>query len=342
MINRSNYLVVKDYLRYQREVMLRSDETVSRKWQRLHYLPMWSADRPLETAPGIRPVFPRWLDDEYHLADVGQRRICLDVRAFVAWLRRRWPRRYQALTGEWVDTLRPVRAMMRPRQERRVVTVEMVRQLLAIPPHTLAPQREQAAAAMLFLSGMRARAFVTLPIRAVDMERLMVLQYPEMGVETKGQKAIATSLLPIDDLLEVVRAWDAVVRRELAPEAMWWTVLHSHNGVIRLVSTAPGEHRDSLLRRRIAGLFRLAGLAPLSPHKFRHGHAVYALKRARTMADLKAVSQNLGHANIGITDGIYAVLDDADVAGRIAGLENARNDGDKIALLIQILEDKLL
>jgi len=56
-----------------------------------------------------------------------------------------------------------------------------------------------------------------------------------------------------------------------------------------------------------------------SPHKFRHGHAVYALKMARDIQALKAVSQNLMHSNISITDGVYGILSDNDVREQIVG-----------------------
>jgi integrase len=55
------------------------------------------------------------------------------------------------------------------------------------------------------------------------------------------------------------------------------------------------------------------GVEYYSAHKLRHGHAVYALKHAKTMAELKAISQNLMHSSIGITDGIYGRLVDDDV-----------------------------
>ena len=61
----------------------------------------------------------------------------------------------------------------------------------------------------------------------------------------------------------------------------------------------------------------------MSPHKFRHGHAVYGLKGATDVSDLKAVSMNLMHSSIGITDSIYAVLSNQDVGERIAGLWKA-------------------
>ena len=57
-----------------------------------------------------------------------------------------------------------------------------------------------------------------------------------------------------------------------------------------------------------------------SPHKFRHGFAVYALKRARDVPALKAVSQNLMHQNLTITDGVYGILSETDVRVQIARL----------------------
>lgn len=63
-----------------------------------------------------------------------------------------------------------------------------------------------------------------------------------------------------------------------------------------------------------------------SPHKFRHGHAVYALKMARDVSGLKAVSQNLMHENLAITDGIYGVLSSGDVETRTRELVGKNED----------------
>src|SRR5258707_7340159 len=62
------------------------------------------------------------------------------------------------------------------------------------------------------------------------------------------------------------------------------------------------------------------GLPYHSPHKFRHGHAVYALKNARDVSALKAVSQNLMHQNLTITDGVYGILSENDARKQIAEL----------------------
>jgi integrase len=63
-------------------------------------------------------------------------------------------------------------------------------------------------------------------------------------------------------------------------------------------------------------------LSIISPHKFRHGHAVYAVKMAKDVSALKAVSQNLTHENLSITDGVYGVLSETDVRQQIATLGN--------------------
>jgi hypothetical protein len=44
------------------------------------------------------------------------------------------------------------------------------------------------------------------------------------------------------------------------------------------------------------------------------------LQQSKDVADLKAVSQNLMHSNLSITDGVYGILSSADVGERIAGL----------------------
>jgi hypothetical protein len=47
---------------------------------------------------------------------------------------------------------------------------------------------------------------------------------------------------------------------------------------------------------------------------------VYALSMAQDVATLEAVSQNLMHANLSVTDGVYGILSDVDVRRQIARL----------------------
>ena len=191
------------------------------------------------------------------------------------------------------------------------------------PKEGLTGLRDRAAAAMLFVSGMRASAFSSLPISAVDLPSRTVRQFPSLGVRTKNSKAAVTYLLKIPELLAVVEEWDAVVRSKLPPTAMWYAPLISRWGVPRLSADLPGANRNIMLAKRLGKLQAAIGLPVKSPHKFRHGHAVYGLQHARTMADYKAVSMNLMHNDIRITDAIYAVLSKDEVQSRIAALSGS-------------------
>ncbi len=124
----------------------------------------------------------------------------------------------------------------------------------------------------------------------------------------------------IPELLQVATPWDAFIRAQLPATAPWYTPIVSRWGEQKLSLEAPGENRNTALGKRLRKLFAKAGLPYHSPHKFRHGHAVFALQRAKTMADYKAVSMNLMHCDIRVTDGIYAPLARDEVKNRIADL----------------------
>jgi hypothetical protein len=73
---------------------------------------------------------------------------------------------------------------------------------------------------------------------------------------------------------------------------------------------------------------------------------VYSLKLGKDLPALKAISQNLMHLNISITDGVYGILSDNDVRGQIAGLEKQifssdNHDIEELKILIKQLCEKL-
>jgi hypothetical protein len=78
-----------------------------------------------------------------------------------------------------------------------------------------------------------------------------------------------------------------------------------------------------------------------SPYKFRHGFTVYALKHAKNIGQLKAISQNLMHKNISIIDGIYGILSESNVKDRISslGTENISSDKEKLQELLQLYKE---
>lgn len=101
-----------------------------------------------------------------------------------------------------------------------------------------------------------------------------------------------------------------------------------------------------MIERDVRRICERAGVPYQSPHKLRHGHVVYALKQARNMAELKAISQNIMHASVVITDQVYGKLVSNNVRDVIASLGvqqpiKGALDKSEILLLIKRLEEQL-
>ena len=216
MIERKNYLKVKEHLKYLEEVLQLNPTSVERYRFYLRHLLLWADDHNFSSAPTIRPTLPSYLaslpgkDGKGTLASASQKKIIDSSKRFFHWAKTNYPHEMNNLSTSWIDTLR------RPRQpqmtqENVYVSLNEIQALINFPVSTdnLALQRDQAAAALLFLSGMRASAFTTLPILAVDLENLTLRQWPELGVHTKNGKKATTFLLNIPEIMEPVRRWDA-------------------------------------------------------------------------------------------------------------------------------------
>ncbi len=330
MVNRTNYARAVTFLENQRQAYSLRSLSERRYWFYLRHLLLWVGEKPLAEADRVTPSFSAYLKgvkgagSSLPLKPATLRKILQITRRFFQWLKSSHPKEFRGLPANWIKSLSPPGGSDR-QGDHVFVTLEEAIKLATtpLPKEGLTGLRDRAAAAMLFVSGMRASAFSSLPISAVDLPSRTVRQFPSLGVRTKNSKAAVTYLLKIPELLAVVEEWDAVVRSKLPPTAMWYAPLISRWGVPRLSADLPGANRNIMLAKRLGKLQAAIGLPVKSPHKFRHGHAVYGLQHARTMADYKAVSMNLMHNDIRITDAIYAVLSKDEVQSRIAALSGS-------------------
>ena len=351
MVNRENYRLVKDHLRYLVEVYQLSLDSVKRYWFYLRHALLWADETPFSNANQIRPAFPAYVSTVQtsrggSLTAASQKKIIGTTRRLFTWAKATFPQDFAKLPANWIDTLRPLR-LPQQTSEHVYVTLEEVLKLISVQPESndFAFQRDQAAAAMLFLSGMRASAFTTLPLSAVCVVDRSIKQWPELGVKTKNGKRATSYLLPIPELLEVVGEWDSLLRLKAPAESLWYPPIASSWGEQTLtVDLLPGKNRHQALDKRLKLLFQAAGLQYKSAHKFRHGHAVYGLQHAHTMADYKAVSMNLMHQDVKITDQIYAPILSDEVSQRIAGLagQSDSKPEDALAEYLQGLSNREL
>ncbi len=337
MINRSNYKLTREFLDFLSEIKQLRPGSLHRYKLDLNHFLIWLDETAIEKCETKRPSFASFLqtsrmDDRNEPLGVNtQKKIVQTTRRFLHWIKLYHPHRFKSLSVVWIESLKPAAGIEVP-NDHEYVTLE---EAIHLAKYTLIENkqvylRDQAAVAMLFLSGMRASAFSTLPIEAVDLPAMTVRQWPSLGVLTKNQKHATTYLLNVPILVDVVQAWDTVVRSQLPSSAMWYAPIKCDWNDRTVSPEMPGKNRNISLGKRLRKLSQMAGVPYKSPHKYRHGHAVYALLQAKTMADYKAISQNLMHGSINVTDSIYAWLNGDEIKQRISALSQ-NNSGLKTA-----------
>jgi integrase len=340
LINRRNYTDTRRYLKYCEEVRQNGKGTLRAVRTAVDHLLRWATSVSLTRAAALRPTLPQYLG-ELDIS-VGHRdKVLLYARHFFEYARNHWER-YESVPSDWLESLR---AKDQPGkvQNREKYTVDQVRAILALEPENLTDERDIAAVAFLFLSGMRVGAFVSLPLRAVDWNRdpVRVLQWPDLGVRTKNSKAANTFLLAhpeLEDLREIARTWYYKAYAAVGERGMVYTLLTSSQDFDPI--QVPGDNRANNFRKRLRVLCQRAGVPDRSPHALRHGHVVWAMKRCRTIAEYKAVSQNIMHESLTTTDRIYSGMVEEDVSGHIAGL-GLREKEDRVAIDVDALAEAL-
>jgi integrase len=324
MINRENYLMVQRNLDYRNRVMQNDHHTIATYWQSLKHLLQWADGKSLKNAHRIIPAFPEYLltarnkrrDGEIvenrALTPKYMGKVLSHARGFFEWARLN-ERGFTGITEAWIKTLQVRRSAgtQSRLQERSYWRLDDIRKILSLKPANLREERDMAAIAFLFASGMRIGAFVTLPAKCVDVDQRRIMQLPEMGVQTKNHKAAITFLLPIPDLIEVIKKWDRWIKG-LEGDYNWYPALNAGMwaGTVLRAGLLTGQYtgRAEAFDEGLKMICERAGVPYKSPHKIRHGHGVYSVKKAKNMGELKAVSQNMMHAHVGITDGIYGNL----------------------------------
>ena len=123
-----------------------------------------------------------------------------------------------------------------------------------------------------------------------------------------------------------VRDWDQEVRSAFPNGGYWFAPLSSQVKGFATEYGKAGAYRHVKLRKDLIQWFDKVSLPYRSPHQFRHGHAVHGLKNSKNVADLKAVSQNLMHSSLTVTDSVYGVLSEDDRQKRISMLGNNYHD----------------
>lgn len=335
MINKGNWKLTKLYLADRLHVDQLSQGSLKVERTYIRYILEWADDIHFSKAPKIIPTFPEYmrtarLDNKTgSLSPTHINKILAFARRFFTWLYERG-RMFRSLKISWINKIRSKRLTAIP-QTKEYVSFEEILKIARIHAETVMERRIQAAAVFMYLTGIRVGAFVTLSIKAVDLENRFVYQYPSMGVHTKNNKSAKTVIYPIPELLNVVMEWDREIRKVLPENGFWFAPLLPESGEIDQDCREVNHNRVSLVQKNLKKWLNKAGLPERSPHKFRHGHIHYGQAHSLTQEDYKAVSQNVMHSTTGITDQFYSNINDEEKKNRIDSMFNNEKKAENLS-----------
>ncbi len=266
---------------------------------------------------------------------------CLQhLRSFFQWLSSQ-PGHRSKISVEAISYLsldrKTVQALNSPKRP-RCASLEYARQLAgSIEIATEIDQRDRALIGFLLLSGMRDKAIATLPLGCFDADTLEVQQDFAAGVDTKFGKSSVTTLLKFDfQLISWVVEWAKHLKETKlfdgkAPLFPRCKVVQSEGGF-----SFESKEVEPVFWRSAGSIVRIlgeraerAGLPYFNPHSFRHAHIQLALRYCRNAEQLKAVSQNVGHADVGTTLTTYGRLDQFRVSQVLTQLNLGESAGEE-------------
>lgn len=318
MINRQNYKDVQKYLTYKKEVrkVAESSQTVYRTW--LNYALEWADEVPFSECFRIKESLPDYLQkmvNEGKMSSYTAHKTCKNFREFLHYMKDEVPSRYEKLKVNFIKSI----SIKNDNDQTKPVKVYSLEEAIKIaelelPEYDLSLRRVQAGACFMYLSGMRIGALLTMPIEAVNLEKFKVYQLPAMGVHTKYGKKGITSIYRISQLLDVVKKWDDFMRNNYSEKNYWYPRL-DRNKRIRPAEPVKGDVNKSTsdihsvtatFYKNLEKLCLMAGVDYKSAHAFRYGHINFGMSHAKNMQEFKAVSLNVMHGSMDITDKIYS------------------------------------
>jgi len=132
MVNRSNYLWVKEHLKYLEEVKQLDSRSIGRYWSYLRHLLFWAGGVLFSRIVNVRPTFPSYLKnvraygDGDSLAPASLKKVINTSKRFFIWAKMAYPSEFRLVTKAWIDGLVVPRREIPPTPDHEFVTLEEV------------------------------------------------------------------------------------------------------------------------------------------------------------------------------------------------------------------------
>lgn len=306
MINRKNKKIGDEYLEYRLLVDQQDPKSIRLERSLLKHILTWCDETEFCDAPKHTELFRNYAIRQTKasggpLSQNHKKKLIETGKHLFSWLSIH-KTGYRLITPAWLATFK-YKSVPALNSAKKSVSEEEIIFLSKLPARNLLEQRIRAGVCLLYLSGARIDAFVTLPLKAIQITELKVQQFPSLGVRTKNKKSATTFLIELDHILQVVQEWDHLVRSELHPTSFWFAPFSPKTGGFDIDATTVGEHRATIFRKNLKNwLKKNEVIEGFSPHDFRRGHANFLFDRAVNIGDILAAQENLMHDSLTTTE----------------------------------------
>lgn len=212
-------------------------------------------------------------------------------------------------------------------------------------------RRDRALICFSLITGCRISAIVSLKMKCFDKNKKLIDQNPGDGVKTKNSKKILTTFFPIgwNDPEKYFIEWFEYLEKKgfQSNDPIFPSTLGNFNSVQsryskELIGNSFWEGTSGA-RKIFEKRCHNAGLPYFHPHSFRHLVVSVMSKTRLTEEEKRAISLNLGHANVSTTFGAYGYgsMSDVDAVNIVQRLKAFQED-EKNGLIITDEEKRVL
>jgi len=175
--------------------------------------------------------------------------------------------------------------------------------------------RDRALIAFLFISAIRVDAVASLLICSYKQKSGFIDQNPRHGVRVKFSKQIKTYLFPLSSKLKLYfdEYYNQLINKGFGNDKPLFPkseIKMDGLSFCKRDTLSQDFMSSSTIREIIKDRCDEAQMERFNPHSFRHGCIALAFENAKDAQEIKAISQNVGHASIQHVMTTYGQLPD--------------------------------
>lgn len=216
------------------------------------------------------------------------------------------------------------KGLLSKQEIREYPTLEEFNEMIDFPVNSEVDRRDKALLCFLLLSAGRVDAVRTLPLGALNPKTLDLVQDPTIGVHTKRNKYIRSTLFRFSEqYLNIIRDWlrFLIEEKKFKPtDPLFPKLMQSEDNRAHFILSNEYYSSQTKINQIIAQRCKDKNIPPYSAHEFRHLAVDTAFRLARSGRDIKAISQNIGHAHLSTTLKQYANMQPLEYMQIIKGL----------------------